>query len=77
MCGSSRPITRTTARRLNEASLVFLTPLLLVRTFRFGGIYLFGAFGAASLAAGVRIGEGFIDCGVGHLRRRLVKPTVL
>ena len=28
--------------------------------FSLGGIYLFGAFGAATLAAGVRVGEGFI-----------------
>ena len=43
--------------------MVFPTPLLLVYTFRFRGIYLFDAFGVATLAAGVRVGEGFIDSG--------------
>jgi len=43
--------------------VVFPTPLLLVRTFCFGGIYLFGAFGVATLAAGAQIEEGFIDSG--------------
>ena len=42
---------------------VFPTPLLLVRTFRFGGIYPFGAVGVATLAAGARVVEGFIDSG--------------
>ena len=43
--------------------MVFQTPSLLVRTFRFGGIYLFGAGGVATLTAGARVGEGFIDSG--------------
>ena len=43
--------------------VVFPTPLLLVCNFRFGGIYLFGAVGVATLAAGARVGEGFIDSG--------------
>jgi len=43
--------------------VAFPTPLLFVLTFRFGGIYLFGAFGVATLATGVRVGEGFIDRG--------------
>jgi len=43
--------------------VVFPTPLLLVRTFRFGGIYVFGAFGVASLDTGFRVAEGFIDSG--------------
>jgi len=43
--------------------VVFPAPLLLAWTFRFEGIFLFGAFGVATLAAGVRVGEGFIDHG--------------
>jgi len=43
--------------------VVFPVPLLLVSTFRFGAIYLFGKFRAATLAAGVRVWEGFIDSG--------------
>jgi len=43
--------------------VVFPTRLLLVCTFRFGGTYLFRAFGLATLAAGVRVEEGFIDSG--------------
>jgi len=42
---------------------VFPAPLLHVGTFRYGGIYLFGACGVATLAAGVRVWEGFIDRG--------------
>jgi len=41
--------------------VVFPTPLLIICTFRFGEIYLFGALGVATLAAGGRAGEGFID----------------
>jgi len=38
-------------------------PYYLFELFRFGKIYLFGAFGVATLAAGARVGEGFIDSG--------------
>jgi len=41
----------------------FPAPLLLVWTFRFGGIYRFGAFGVATLATDVRVWEGFIESG--------------
>jgi len=37
---------------------------------------LFDAFGAASLAAGVRVEEGFIHSEDDRPRRRLIKPTV-
>jgi len=43
--------------------VVFPTPLLLVGTFHFGGTYLSGVFGVATLAAGARVVEGFIDSG--------------
>jgi len=39
-------------------------------------MYLFDAFGAASLAAGVWVEEGFIHNEDDRPRRRLIKPTV-
>jgi len=38
-------------------------PYYLFELFRFGGIYLFGAFGAATLAAGVRVRERLLTVG--------------
>ena len=45
------------------SQVVFPAPLLLVQTFRFAGIYRFGAFGVATLATDVRVWEGFIESG--------------
>ena len=45
------------------SQVVFPAPLLLVWTFRFGGIYLVGAFGVATLATGARFGRGLLTAG--------------
>jgi len=41
----------------------FPSPPATCLNFCFGGVYLFGAFGAATLAAGVRVWEGLLTVG--------------